>query len=329
MIAPILKWAGGKRKLAPTILEHIRPYHERARLQEKHLVLSEPFVGGAALSLAALDAGFVQPRSLFWNDKNPDLVTTYNALRTTFGLSAGITHDLARPPNAWSDQVVERVIAMLKSWGTTEADYLRIRAEAIPADSKVIDCGPAMLAYLAARTIYLNKVGFNGLYRVNKSGGFNVPYGGENRNALDAEGLRAFAELTAKMEATTCLDFADVFEKHRCVEDLRRKTRDYRARDHFHVFYCDPPYLPLSKTSSFASYTSGGFGIEEHERLAATGLSAARDGALVVISSSDTPEARRIYKDYTLHELQVRRSISAKSKGRGKVGELLCVAAPR
>ena len=327
MIAPILKWAGGKRKLASTILEHIRPYY-RARLQEKHLVLSEPFVGGGAVSLAALDAGFVQPRSLFWNDLNPDLVTTYNALRTTFGLSKIIEHDLARP-SAWHDPVVERVIAMLKSWGTTEADYLRIRAENAPMDPKIVACGPATLAYLAARMIYLNKVGFNGLYRVNKAGKFNVPYGGENRNALDAEGLRAFADLVAKMEATTCLDFAEAFEKHRCVEDLRRKTRDYRARDHFHVFYCDPPYLPLSKTSSFASYTSGGFGIEEHERLANVGLAAARDGALVLISSSDTLEARCIYKDYTLHELQVQRNISAKSKGRGKVGELLCVAAPQ
>lgn len=321
MISPILKWAGGKRKLAPIILGHIRPFYETARAQGKHLVLTEPFVGGAALSFAALDAGIVEPRHVFWNDRNEELVTTYNALRTTFGKVSG---NASIP----SDRVVERVIDFLSKWGTTEADYLRIRAENAPTDPKIATCGPAMLAYIAARMIYLNKVGFNGLYRVNKSGGFNVPYGGEGRNPLDAEGLRAFAELVSKMEATTCLDFRDAFEKHRCVEDIRRNVRHYRARDHFHVFYCDPPYLPASKTSSFASYTSGGFGIEEHERLASTGLDAARDGALVVISSSDTPDARRVYQDYDLHELKVHRAISAKSKGRGKVGELLCVKRP-
>ena len=160
----------------------------------------------------------------------------------------------------------------------------------------------------AADYVYINKVCFNGLYRVNSSGGFNVPFGDyPNPNWCDEENLRA------------------------CAAALKPAILDSRDFDVLtslgkgDVCYFDPPYVPASATSDFTSYTAKGFGPNDQIRLRDFALAAKKRGAFVLLSNSDTPLTRSLYsgKNWTLKEVQMARSINSSGDKRGKVGELL------
>jgi DNA adenine methylase len=245
-----------------------------ARLPERIETYFEPFVGGAAVFFALAQQG--RFRRAVLSDRNPELVDVYRALRDD----------------------VEGVIRSLRRLRHSEDEYYRVRALA-----------PRALASRAARTIYLNKTGYNGLYRVNSSGGFNVPFGRyANPNFCDVENLRAAALALAGVEIGAA-DFEQV-----C---LRARPGD--------AVYLDPPYVPLSKTASFTAYDRHPFGALEHRRLAGTFDDLAERGVAAVLSNSDTPETRALYAHHRPLTVQVSRPINSRATARGPIDEILVV----
>lgn len=162
----------------------------------------------------------------------------------------------------------------------------------------------------AARFIYLIKTAFNGLWRVNQSGAPNAPWGKyENPNILDVPALKAASFALQGVELIEG-DFAPVIAK--------AKRGD--------AIYADPPYLPASKTANFTAYGADGFTIADAERLAYCFEWAARRGVHVLLSNSDTPDSRRIFRAGTIERVTARRNINSKGDGRGAVGEILVSA---
>ena len=156
--------------------------------------------------------------------------------------------------------------------------------------------------------LYLNRHCFNGLCRYNQSGLFNVPFGKYKKPYFPEAELHFFAEKAQKAEFS-CMSYQEVM--------LQAKAGD--------VIYCDPPYVPLSKTASFTSYASQGFDLNDQAQLANLAEQAQNRGVAVVISNHDTTWTRKIYQQAILHSVQVGRSISQKGSSRGKVAELFAV----
>ncbi|MEO8799575.1 MAG: Dam family site-specific DNA-(adenine-N6)-methyltransferase, partial [Polyangiaceae bacterium] len=171
---------------------------------------------------------------------------------------------------------------------------------------------PMMLSDVerAARLMFLNRTCFNGLWRVNSKGVFNVPFGKyKNPTICDADALR---------EASKALAFADIV-----VSDFAGITKDLGASKKIDFVYFDPPYAPASATSDFTAYAAGGFGFEEQKRLA-NELEALRDrGAMAMLSNADTPEMRALYAPFEVHVVNAPRSINADGAKRGSARELL------
>ncbi|HEY2406450.1 MAG TPA: DNA adenine methylase, partial [Polyangiaceae bacterium] len=267
---PVLKWAGGKRQLLVEILGQI------ARLGPKKIgTYYEPFVGGAAVFFAlANDQRFERARL---SDRNADLIRVYSELRDN----------------------VEQVISELEKLcekSHSERTYYQVR-EARPRKS----------ASRAARIIYLNKTGYNGLYRVNRSGEFNVPFGRYKQpRILDRARLQAAAEALQGVELA--------------VEDFEQACRRAKRGD---FVYFDPPYLPVSKTANFAAYHSEAFGLHEHQRLLKEFATLAERGIDALLSNSDTDETRKLYERFTQHKVRATRAINSKATARGAVSELL------
>jgi len=159
----------------------------------------------------------------------------------------------------------------------------------------------------AALFVYLNRHGFNGLCRYSGAG-FNVPFGRYDRPAAPIPEIREAAGLLARARITS-LDFREVLGECRDGD----------------VVYCDPPYVPLSKTASFTRYATADFAARDQEDLVREAAAAASRGARVVVSNHDTDETRRLYAGATLHAIRVRRSISQNAATRGDVGELIAV----
>lgn len=230
----------------------------------------EPFAGGAALFFC------LQPKRATLTDVNAELIDCYRAVRDR----------------------VDEVITALRRHTYDEAHYYRVR-----------DLDPASLSLpeRAARTIFLNKTGFNGLYRVNSAGRFNVPFGRYVNPAICNEPqLRACSAALQGVE----LD----------VRDFER-VLDYAAAGDF--VYLDPPYSPVSPTANFTSYNAGGFSFRDQERLAALFAELDRRGVLVMLSNSDVPEIPPLYKRFRIDRVEALRSINAKSDARGRVGEIV------
>lgn len=160
----------------------------------------------------------------------------------------------------------------------------------------------------SALFVYLNKHAFNGLCRYNSRGAFNVPFGKYDSPKLPERELTLFAQ-KSQLAEFKCLDFAQTY-------DL------IQAGD---VVYCDPPYVPLSVTANFTSYTKGAFTIAHQGELAAYALKAAKRGIKTVISNHDTELTRQLYQTAQVVGIDVRRSISSKSETRGSTKELLAV----
>ena len=235
----------------------------------------EPFVGGGAVFFALVAHGRAFERAVL-GDANEELVRCYRAIQRD----------------------VEAVIGALRRHTYDREVYYRVR-ERDP--ERLSDAGRA------ARLIYLNRCGYNGLYRVNRSGRFNVPFGRyKNPVICDATKLRAAARALGR----ATLVYGD-FE-----ETLRgAKTGDF--------VYLDPPYVPLSPTSSFTAYAKTPFDGAAQLRLASLlrGLGARKVQAL--LSNSDCVETRGLYDARLSRKVPVRRAINSVASGRGSVGELL------
>lgn len=156
--------------------------------------------------------------------------------------------------------------------------------------------------------LYLNRHGYNGLCRYNLSGKFNVPFGSYKKPYFPEAELYFFAEKSERA-IFTCTGYEQLLQQA-TVDD---------------VIYCDPPYVPLSKTASFTSYARQGFDLDDQAQLANLAEQAQQRGVSVVISNHDTTWTRKIYQQAKLHSIQVGRSISQNGATRGKVAELFAV----
>lgn len=184
----------------------------------------------------------------------------------------------------------------------TEAAFYALREE--------FNSGPAP-SRKAALFIYLNRHGFNGLCRYNASGRFNVPYGKYKGPGFPEQELRGFHAASSRMEFR--------------AQPFQQTFQQQQPGD---VYFCDPPYVPLSKTASFTAYSTGGFSMELQTELAELARKAAAAGGTVLISNHDTAFTREIYAGAELIPLQIQRSISCKGEQRGAVGEILAVFRP-
>ncbi|MCK5689013.1 DNA adenine methylase [Myxococcota bacterium] len=230
----------------------------------------EPFVGGGAIFFK------LRPDKATLSDVNPELVATWTAIRDN----------------------VDGVIALLEEHRVSEEEFYRVRS---------LDGSAMGEADAAARTIFLNKTCFNGLYRVNQKGKFNVPFGKyRNPNIVNEENLRRVSALLQGVKIT--------------VADATQVGRRARRGD---LIYFDPPYDPISKSASFTSYAKGGFGKEEQAKLAKTFRTLANRGVHVVLSNSDTPYIRELYKDFKMDQIWVRRPINSRADRRGPVAEVI------
>jgi DNA adenine methylase len=270
---PFVKWVGGKRQLLQQFRRlGLYPPEEFDPIKARYF---EPFVGGGAVFFDLL------PKKAFLSDLNFELVTTYNVIKND----------------------VEKLIVSLKKQECSKEYYLKMRAK---NPEKLSD------VQVATRFIFLNRTGFNGMYRVNSKGGFNVPFGKyENPLICDEENLRKVSKALQNVEI-----------KH---QDYKQVLKKAKKGD---FIYFDPPYHPVSKTAAFTSYTSQGFGEKEQIELRDTFLELHKKGCFVMLSNSDAPFINKIYSDIKeygvkISKVEAGRAINSKASGRGKIKEVL------
>ena len=268
---PFLKWVGGKSQLLAQFSEFFPARVDR---------YFEPFLGGGA-AFFHLQARFPALRA-FLRDNNDELINTYQTVRDQ--------------PEA----LMVRLDQHLDEFTRNREDYyylVRSRHDLPPGET----------LERAARMIFLNKTCFNGLWRVNGRGEFNVPIGSQKSPAL--------------------YDRQNVIAASRALRDVQLKTQDFRAtmsetqREDF--VYIDPPYFPHSPTASFTAYTREDFGPSEQEELAALFAAAAGRGARLMLSNSDTEFIRKLYRDFTIHTVKARRAINCNGSKRGEISEVV------
>lgn len=248
-----------------------------ARLPERIDTYYEPFVGGGAVFFALARQG--RFRKAVLADRNAELIEMYQAVRDD----------------------VEGVVKALRGLRHSEEEYYRIRAQK-----------PRSSVRRAARMIYLNRTGFNGLYRVNRAGEFNVPFGRYvDPTICDEERLFAVSEALAGVR----IEHADFTET----------VRGARAGD---AVYFDPPYVPVSATARFAEYHFEPFTDAHHERLRDVFGELVARGVAAVLSNSDTPRTRELFSRYSHEFVSARRNINSNAGRRGPVTELLAFANP-
>lgn len=270
MIAhPFLKFAGGKTALLPEILP---------RLPAKIGTYYEPFVGGGAVFFALAAEGRFKRAVI--GDSNEELMNVYAMVR-----------DYASELMVFLDHGIDGI-------KQDEKTYYQIRAQ----NPKTLN--PLMRA---TRMIYLNKVGFNGLYRVNRKGVFNVPWGRQEGRTLFDEANILMCWRALQQVALTSLDFEQTV--------LPAKRGD--------VVYMDPPYVPLTPTANFTTYTAGGFGLADQTRLRDVAKSLVKRGVHVLLSNADTSLVRKLYRGFKIEKVQAPRRVNSKGGKRGNVGELL------
>lgn len=272
---PFLRWAGGKRRLTNLLIEAFPPSFDPSTSR-----FFEPFIGGGALMFATGNKSaelFIPGKNIFINDSNPDLVVVYRVIK---------------------NQLPELLKELDKlSRNLSKEEFERIRSSS-----------PKTNVTRAARFIYLNKTCFNGLWRVNSTGQFNVPWGKlKNPLIFDPLNLDACRKRLIGSKIT--------------VGGFAEAVKSATKND---LVYFDPPYLPLSPSSSFSQYAKDNFGVTDHEELAETIARLTKKGVNVILSNSDTPETRRIFgKTLTLRQIMMNRSISAAAHARTSVNEVL------
>ena len=266
---PFVKWAGGKRQ----IIDKLKQY-----IPTNYNCYYEPFVGGGALFFE------LSPKKAVINDSNAELMNVYQVL---------LDHD--------------KYTKMCKVLNQYEANHSEEQYYEIRNKDKEKSFSRLSDYKKAARTVYLNKSCFNGLYRVNSKGQFNVPFNKNKKvNTYDGENL-----LTIHMYLT----MNDI--KIECV-DFEKSVATAKKGD---FVYFDPPYD--SDTHTFNSYTEEGFGKEEQRRLAKVFKELDERGVYVMLSNHNTLLVQELYKDYSIHVIEAKRSINSKGNKRGNVEEVI------
>lgn len=268
---PFVKWAGGKRRLIPTLERYFPRYYGD---------YFEPFLGGGAVMLYLLSKDPSQTCTA--SDLNSDLVLSYITIRDRV------------------DDLVESLKRHSKNYADGKSEYYyKVRSEE-----------PRGQIAKTSRLIFLNRTCFNGLYRVNSRGKFNVPLGRySNPSIINEDNLRAIsAVLQSGNVSIKCQDFASVI--------------NHAKKDDF--VYFDPPYQPVSKTASFTNYTSRDFGIDDLKKLSEICDELNSKGCKVLLSNSNTKEVRSFFdKPWKIEEIKVNRAINSDSKKRTGHSEIV------
>jgi len=267
---PFVKWAGGKRSIINKLIK-LSP--------EEFDTYYEPFVGGGAMLFE------LSPKKAVINDYNEELMNVYKCIKEE-----------------------QKFIAMCNELNKHEANH----SEEYYYEIRNLDKNKKKFNKLAdykraARTIYLNKACFNGLYRVNSKNEFNVPSGKKTKvNTYDGVNLGIIYSF---------LNFNDITIQS---IDFEESVKEAKKGD---FIYFDPPYD--SDTSTFNSYTENGFGKEEQKRLAKVFKELDKKGCYVMLSNYNTSLVKEMYKDYHFNYIEAQRNIGAKAKNRGKVEEVI------
>lgn len=284
-VKPFIKWAGGKSQLLSEI---------RTKYPQKIERYCEPFVGGGAVLLDVL-ANY-NPNEVIINDINAALINTYQ-------------------------QVQSNVDALISQLDKMQSEFWKADSElrkALYTDNRekfnsLINCKDNNLDK-ASLFIFLNKTCFNGLYRVNRKGLFNVPIGSYKKPPIcDAENLRYISKLLQNVEIK-CGDYKD------CADFIDDNT----------FVYIDPPYRPLTVTASFTSYNENEFGDQQQIELGHFIDEITEKGAKVVASNSDPKNADDndnffddLYAKYNIDRVSAKRMINSKAAGRGNINEII------
>lgn len=267
---PFVKWAGGKRQIIDKLLQHV---------PDEFDTYYEPFVGGGALLFE------LSPKKAVINDYNEELINVFNCIKdeTKFNKMCNeLNHHEANHSEEYYYEIRNK-------------DRDKSKFKRIPDYKR------------SARTIYLNKACFNGLYRVNSKNEFNVPFNRKAKvNTYDGQNLGIIHSY---------LNFNDITILN---ADFEEAVKNAKKGD---FIYFDPPYD--SETSTFNSYTENGFGKEEQVRLAKVYKELADKGCYVMLSNHNTTLIKELYKDYNIHVIEAKRNINANGKKRGKVEEVI------
>jgi len=270
---PFLKWVGGKGQL-------LRSYSEYFPKDGQYNRYFEPFLGGGAVFYS------LKPSQAHLNDLNIDLINTYKIVKKDVG---GLIRELKK---------LEKAYIPLSELDREEFYYKKVREEYNKSNNTL-----KKSAYL----IFMNKTGYNGMYRVNASGDYNIPFGKyKNPTILNENNLLRVSELLSGVRLTS-LDFIEAVKS--------AKKGDF--------VYLDPPYHPLDNAPSFTSYSKDDFGEKDQLRVAELFRDLDNRGCKVMLSNSYTDFIKELYDGYRQDAMEANRSINSKAKGRGKIKELI------
>ena len=270
LVTPVVKWVGGKRQIINEIVKYI----------PKYSTYYEPFLGGGAVLFE------LQPKTAVVNDINSELISLYEVIKDNV------------------DELKESLRENERK--NEEAYFYKIRER--DRDKEHYDLLTPIQR--ASRLIYLNKTCYNGLFRVNKPGQFNTPFGNyKNPNIVNEYTLKAVSSYFNKAQITfTCKDFDEV------LKGAKKGA----------FVYLDPPYDPVSDTASFTGYDKGGFNQSEQIRLKNTCDKLNEKGIKFLLSNSATDFIKDLYKDkYIIKTIQAKRAINSKADKRGEIDEVL------
>lgn len=268
-IKPFTKWVGGKRQLLNEIENLLPPSFD---------TYYEPFVGGGALLF------HLQPKNAVINDMNTDLILSYKAIKNDLD---NLVNELEYHKNQNSKEY-----------------YLDLRS--YDRDERIYSLSNTQKA---ARIMYMLRVCFNGMYRVNSKNQFNVPYGKyKNPKIVDERLLKNISEY---------LNDSNILILNEDFEDV---VKNCKSGD---FVYFDPPYIPINETSSFTSYTNEGFSYDDQIRLRNVFSELSRKGVYCMLSNSYSPLTLELYKEFNIHEVKAKRNINSVASKRGEISEVI------
>lgn len=275
IVKPFIKWVGGKGKLIPELKKYF---------PKKITRYFEPFVGGGAVFYEIVQNNNLEFSGI--NDINQKLMTTYQQIKSKPNELISILEKLEKDYKRKTEE--ER------------KDFFYAVREKYNKD-KLNDLD------IATYLVYLNKTCFNGMYRENSKGGYNVPFGDQkNPTICDKENLLAASECLKNTKITN-LSFEE-------------SIKDCRKGD---FIYFDPPYYPINGTSKFTSYSKDNFDQNEQIKLRDVFKQLSDKGCLVMLSNSNTEFIKNLYKDFKINFIDAARSINSKGNGRGKIKEVV------
>jgi DNA adenine methylase len=293
-VRPILKWAGGKRQLLPEI---------RCFYPDRFRTYFEPFLGSGAVFLDLYNSGSLEGRAVRLSDINGDIIGCYCAVRDSV------------------EKVIDALRALEAGYCAGGAEFFyEIRDTRFNPQRRRLSAESPASKYgtgLAAMLIFLNRTGYNGLFRVNARGDFNVPAGDQRKPKIcDEANLRRWSQALQRPGVTLA------------VAGFDEALADASGED---FVYLDPPYAPVSGTARFTSYTAGGFDHAAQARLQQIVLDLAWRGAHILLSNSAVPAVRHLYaanagiRSAGLRATTVaaRRAINSRASRRGPVREYL------